>query len=196
MDDFFAALNETQVPLFSTIAEYAFGLGYRARRDKTKDLNYSFLHRGVKPLILRFSILKGQPVVRLKFFAATQYSRFFEDALKATIEEYDFRYTGCYGCEKCDGSQGYTIRYPGWAGIFPLRPGVDRIAWAGGDRAAGAAGGPARADQPARGSRHPGHGRLSRGVRPAAGIARLSPAGERPEPGCTAPPTGLQCGRE
>lgn len=112
MDDFFAALNETQVPLFSTIAEYAFGLGYRARRDKTKDLNYSFLHRGVKPLILRFSILKGQPVVRLKFFAATQYSRFFEDALKATIEEYDFRYTGCYGCEKCDGSQGYTIRYP------------------------------------------------------------------------------------
>lgn len=50
--------------------------------------------------------------MRLKFFAAGTYSRFFEDALKATIEEYDFRYTGCYGCEKCDGTRGYTIRYP------------------------------------------------------------------------------------
>ena len=111
MDEFFAALNPSEKTLFSAIAESAFSLGYRVRRDQTKDLNYSFLHRQVRPLILRFSILKGRAVVRLKFFAASQYSAFFADALKATIEEYDFRYTGCYGCEKCDGSRGYTIRY-------------------------------------------------------------------------------------
>ena len=112
MDEFFAAINPSEKALFSAIAEYAFSLGYRARRDQTKDLNYSFLHRQVKPLIMRFSILRGQPVIRLKFFAASHYSRFFEDALKATIEEYNFRYTGCYDCEKCDGTRGYIIRYP------------------------------------------------------------------------------------
>jgi hypothetical protein len=25
---------------------------------------------------------------------------------------YDFRYTGCYGCGKCDGTRGYHYRYP------------------------------------------------------------------------------------
>lgn len=112
MQDFLSLLTPADLPVFTAAAEYAFSLGYRAKRDQTKDLNYSFMHRQVKPLIMRFSILRGQPVIRLKFFAASHYSRFFEDALKATIEEYNFRYTGCYDCEKCDGTRGYIIRYP------------------------------------------------------------------------------------
>lgn len=111
LEEYLAILNQPERALFTPVADFAFSLGYRARRDKTRDLNFSFLHRQVKPLILRYSILRGRPVIRLKFFAAGTYSRFFEDALKTTIEEYEFRYTGCYGCEKCDGSHGYTIRY-------------------------------------------------------------------------------------
>lgn len=112
MEDYLDALTIEEREIFSAVASYAFSLGYRAKKDKTKTLGYTFIHSRVKKQILRFSFNRGQPIIRLKFFASPIYSDFFQEAIKHTIEEYDFKYTGCYGCGNCDGTHGYQYRYP------------------------------------------------------------------------------------
>lgn len=111
MDDYFAILSASEQAIFTTIAEYAFSLGYKAKRDKSKTLGVTFTHGKVKKLVLRFSSSRGSPILKLKFFASPQVSAYFQEALRATIEEYDYRYTGCYGCGKCNGTEGYRYRY-------------------------------------------------------------------------------------
>ena len=112
MDDYFATLVDDEKRIFSAIARYAFSLGYRARRDKTKTLGYSFTHSKAKKQILRFSSSRGKPMLKMKFFASPNYSKFFHEAIRTVIEEYDYKYTGCYGCGNCDGTQGYHYQYP------------------------------------------------------------------------------------
>jgi hypothetical protein len=112
MDDYFATLTEAEQAVFSAIAQYAFRLGYKAKKDKAKSLGYTFTHSKVKKLILRFSSSRGKPIIKLKFFASRHYSEFFQEALRATIEEYDYKYTGCYGCGNCNGTEGYRYMYP------------------------------------------------------------------------------------
>jgi hypothetical protein len=80
--------------------------------DKSKTLGYTFTHRKVKKLILRFSSSRGRPILKIKFFASQSYSKFFHEAIRTVIEEYDYKYTGCYGCGNCDGTQGYKYKYP------------------------------------------------------------------------------------
>ena len=113
MDDCLDPLSGEERAIFSTIAQYAYGLGYKAKKDKTSALGYSFTHSKVKKGILRFTSSRGKPVLRIKFFAAQEYSQFFHEAIRATIEEYDYKYTGCYGCaNQCGGTEGYRYRYP------------------------------------------------------------------------------------
>ncbi len=112
MDDYFAILTDDEKMIFSTISEYVFGLGYKAKRDKVKAIGYSFTHSRVKKQILRFTSFQGKPILRIKFFVAPSYSDFFHEAIRATIEEYNYKYTGCYGCGDCDGTQGYWYQYP------------------------------------------------------------------------------------
>lgn len=112
MDDYFAILTDDEKMIFSAIAEHAFSLGYKAKRDKVKAIGYSFSHRRVKKQILRFTSSQGKPILRIKFFAAPTYSDFFHEAIRTTIEEYDFKYTGCYGGGDCAGTQGYRYQYP------------------------------------------------------------------------------------
>jgi len=112
VEDYLDLLSEEEKQIFVAMAEYAFSLGYKVKRDKTKDLSYRFSHPKIHKHMLRFSLHRGKPVLRIKFYAAKNYSGFFQEALRRTVEEYDFRYTGCYGCGKCDGTQGYTVTYP------------------------------------------------------------------------------------
>lgn len=112
MDDYYAILTDNERRVFSAIAEYAFGLGYKAKKDKVQAIGYSFIHKKVKKQILRFTSSKGKPILRIKFFASSTYSNFFQEAIRATIEEYDYKYTGCYGCGECTGKQGYQYKYP------------------------------------------------------------------------------------
>jgi hypothetical protein len=112
MEEFLDAIPQEERWIFAEIADYAFSLGYRAKKDQTKSLGYTFRHSKVKKQILRFSNNRGKPVIRLKFFASPTYSAFFQEAIRLTIEEYDFKYTGCYGCGSCDGTQGYKYKYP------------------------------------------------------------------------------------
>jgi hypothetical protein len=112
MDDYFEFLNPEERAIFLTIARHVAGMGYKSKKDQTSALGYTFTHRKVKRRLLRFSSAQGKPVLRIKFYAAPYYSNYFHEAIRLTIEEYDYRYTGCYGCEKCDGTQGYRYRYP------------------------------------------------------------------------------------
>ena len=109
--DCYPSLSEEERQVFSCAAATMFSLGYKIKPDKSKTPGYTFIHPRVKKYVLRFSIQKSQPLLRMKFFATREYSDFFHQAVRAVIEEYDYRYTGCYGCGKCDGSQGYTYRY-------------------------------------------------------------------------------------
>jgi hypothetical protein len=112
MEDYLAILTDNERMVFSAIADFAFSLGYRAKKDKSNAIGYSFTHSRVKKQILRFTSAKGQPILRIKFFASKDYSDFFHQTIRATIEEYDYKYTGCYGCEECDGTHGYRYKYP------------------------------------------------------------------------------------
>ncbi len=111
MDEYFASLATNEKAIFSNITNYAFSLGYKAKRDKSKTLGYTFTHSKVKKLILRFSSNNGNPIIKLKFIASPQYSSFFNEAIRNVIEEYDYKYTGCYGCGKCQGTHGYIYKY-------------------------------------------------------------------------------------
>jgi hypothetical protein len=111
MEDYLAALPTAEKHLFSAIADYAFTLGYKAKKDKTNAPGYTFHHSKIKKPVLRFTSSRGKLIIRLKFFATPAYSAFFNEAIRRTIEEYDFRYTGCYGCGRCDGTQGYRYQY-------------------------------------------------------------------------------------
>ena len=102
MDDYFAILTDDESRVFLAIAELAFGLGYKARKDKVNAIGYSFTHSRVKKLLLRFTSFQGKPILRIKFFVSPAYSNFFHEAIRATIEEYDYKYAGCYGGGDCE----------------------------------------------------------------------------------------------
>lgn len=112
MNDYYTILTDDERMVFSAIAEYAFSLGYKAKKDKINAIGYSFMHSKVKTQILRFTSSNGKPILRIKFFASPTYSKFFHEAIRATIEEYDYKYTGCYGCGECNGTHGYQYKYP------------------------------------------------------------------------------------
>jgi hypothetical protein len=111
MDDYFDTLTDDEKTIFSAIAGFAFSLGYKAKRDNTKSIGYTFTNSKVKKHILRFSSNKGKPIIKIKFFASQEYSDFFHEVVRTVIEEYNYKYTGCYGCGICDGTQGYKFRY-------------------------------------------------------------------------------------
>ena len=55
----------------------------------------------------------------ISFFATPEYSDVFEQGIKRVIEDFNGRYTGCYGCGRCkEGLLGYTYVYPDGKTIF------------------------------------------------------------------------------
>ena len=111
MEDYLSIATPDERRILSAIADYAYSLGYKVKKDKTQSLGYTFTHSKIKKTILRFTSSHGKPILRLKFFAAPTYSLFFQEAIRVTIEEYNFKYTGCYGCGRCDGTHGYRYQY-------------------------------------------------------------------------------------
>ena len=102
--DFINQISLDKRPLFLALAEHASSLGYIPRRSKTQDFIITF-NKG-KDKILKYGInSRGDVQIYIKFFRATKFSRVFNDAvLKEALH-----YNGCYGCGKCDGTQGYVV---------------------------------------------------------------------------------------
>lgn len=112
MKDYFEILSIKKKKFFMEILTHLVDLGYRPKKEKKKSVSYNFVHKSVKNSIIKFSSERGVPFLKLKFFATKEYSEYFSKALKKTIEEFNFKYTGCYGCGKCEGSpQGYIVKY-------------------------------------------------------------------------------------
>ena len=112
MDDYLAEISAEEQKVFTAIADYVLSLGYKAKKDATGNLGYTFRHPHIKKTIVRFTMARNRPIVRFKFYVSHEYSVFFHEAIRATIEEYNYKYTGCYHCGHCNGTQGYTYRYP------------------------------------------------------------------------------------
>lgn len=110
---FFNSLNDENKKIYSEIAIFAYELGYKAKRAKTKDINYIFTSGKTKKHLLKFSYKDGKPQLKMKFYASHNYSSIFHDSVKEVIEEFNFKYTGCYKCGKCKGLPvGYIYEYP------------------------------------------------------------------------------------
>lgn len=113
LDDFFNKLNSEDQELYSRVARFAYELGYKCKRAKTKDINYIFTNSKTKKHLLKFSYSEGKPELKMKFYASKNYSKLFHEAIKDVIEEFNYRYTGCYKCGKCkDVPEGYIYEYP------------------------------------------------------------------------------------
>lgn len=112
-DDILHKVSDEEARRYRRLAEKALSLGYRVQKDRTKTPSYSFVSRRYRQTLLRL-VDDGKKVgMRIKFYGVRGYSEVFQEALKRTIEEYDFRYTGCYGCGRCqNGPLGYTVDYP------------------------------------------------------------------------------------
>ena len=112
MDEFYSKITEEQKILFMEIENYLFDLGYKPSRAKTKDTNFVFKNPKTKEHIAKFSIENNKPILKLKFYSSSNYSKLFEEALRVVIEEYQYKYTGCYKCGKCkEFLEGYTYLY-------------------------------------------------------------------------------------
>ncbi|MBN2535150.1 MAG: hypothetical protein JXB88_19870 [Spirochaetales bacterium] len=112
MRDYCALLSNEEEVLYNKIYTHIRTLGYRPGKEKKKSISYNFIHKTVKSSVIKFSSERDVPFLKLKFFAAKDYSEYFRKALRRTIEEFNFKYTGCYKCGRCQNTpQGYTISY-------------------------------------------------------------------------------------
>ncbi|MFC3746029.1 hypothetical protein [Paenibacillus sp. GCM10012306] len=112
LDEFFQHLSDEDKLLYSKIADQAEKLGYKPRKAKTQALNFVFKNNKTKKHIMKFSIEKEIPVLKMKFYASLEYSYIFHDSVRFAIEEYNYKYTGCYNGGKClDELEGYQYKY-------------------------------------------------------------------------------------
>lgn len=117
LKDFISELPENYREMFRDIAEYAIALGYTPKKTKSKDFVLDFSKSKVKRTIMKMeihdnAIKKNVPGLRLKFYASKDYSDIFRQGIQRVIEEFNGRYTGCYGCGRCKGGlEGYTYAY-------------------------------------------------------------------------------------
>lgn len=130
MNEFFTHINDTYHGMFLELAEYAILLGYTPVRNKTQDFSIDFRKNKIKKAIMKMEEIEQRhddygygerniPGLRFKFFACKEYSDLFQKGIQRVIEEYDGKYTGCYGCGRCKGQLlGYIYRYPNGKKVF------------------------------------------------------------------------------
>lgn len=112
VEEYCSLLPENQVAWFRAMSDQAIQLGFKPKRDKTKHLSISFTSNKYHVSILKYVFDRSRPTFRLKFFASKDYSPVFDLSIKKTIEAFSFKYTGCYGCGRCEGGvDGYQVRY-------------------------------------------------------------------------------------
>jgi hypothetical protein len=124
LNGFISELPENYQKMLQEIAEYAISLGYTPKKTKARDFAIDFSKSKVKRTIMKMelhhnSIKKSVPGLRLKFYANKDYSDIFKEGIRRVIEEFDGKYTGCYGCGRCKGQlEGYIYTYDDGKKIF------------------------------------------------------------------------------
>lgn len=130
LEEYLPRIPAEYADLFRTLAEHAISLGYRPVRCKTAALSIDFRSSKAKRTIMKFTLEEEKhdgfrygernfPGLRMRFFAASDYSEIFHHAVQTAIENFDGKYTGCYGCGRCPGEpQGYHYTYPDGRQVF------------------------------------------------------------------------------
>ena len=130
IEEYIALIPKHYKKLFNELADYAVLLGYNPIRNKTQDLSIDFKKNRYKATIMKFGLKEARhdgfgygerdnPDLRLRFFASKNYLEIFRNGIKHVIEEFDGKYTGCYGCGRCKGElEGYTYIYPDGRKVF------------------------------------------------------------------------------
>jgi hypothetical protein len=129
LDELLSGINEKYHAMFLELAEYAISFGYNPVRNKTADVTIDFRKNKYKKTIMKLEVHEQKhdgyeykeraiPGIRLRFFAAGEYSDIFRKGIQRVIENFDGRYTGCYGCGRCDGTEGYIYTYPDGREVF------------------------------------------------------------------------------
>lgn len=123
INEFLPSIDTNYHPMFLDLAEYSVSLGFNPVRNKTHDVSIDFRNNKIKRAIMKMEAKEQKhdgftygardiPGLRLRFFAAKEYSEIFKRGIQNVIEEFEGRYTGCYGCGRCDGTEGYIYQYP------------------------------------------------------------------------------------
>lgn len=129
LEELLPLVDEPYKDMFIQLAEYAVALGYNPFKNKTHAVSIEFRKNKTKRSILKLEQFEQKqdgghykeriiPGIRLRFFAVKEYSDIFKQGIKRVIEEFGGKYTGCYGCGRCDGAQGYTYQYDDGRKVF------------------------------------------------------------------------------
>lgn len=139
-DKVFCVLPDDCRELYREIAEYAISLGYmptvKGVRKDYLDFTNSKLNRTI--LKVQAATPKFPPYIAIKFYASPNYSVYFQKAVDDRLSTWNrLNYEArCFGCGKCDGTEGYTVTLPDGKqgflcgfGLLPLPPlNADNIA--------------------------------------------------------------------
>ncbi|MHC1696311.1 MAG: hypothetical protein AB9835_13795 [Eubacteriales bacterium] len=124
LDQLLAEIPEKDKDLYSEITGQAVSMGYLPKRTKTRLYALDFSNSRLSRTIMKLEApdtakIGSKPGLRLKFYAAKDYSDIFRQGVQRVIEEFNGRYTGCYGCGRCGAElEGYTYIYPDGRTVF------------------------------------------------------------------------------
>jgi len=115
IDSFLAGCSDEDHKLYIQIIDFCVQLGYRPKKTKSQTFGLDFQHPTLKETIAKFY----PHDFRLKFYANQIYSEKFNNSILTVIEEFAGKYTGCYGCGRCQEIlAGYTYRYSNGRTVF------------------------------------------------------------------------------
>jgi hypothetical protein len=66
LDLFYESISDQERDMFLKLAQAVMLLGYKPKKAKTKAINYVFTNSKTKRHLMKFSIEKGKPVLKLK----------------------------------------------------------------------------------------------------------------------------------
>jgi len=98
---------------FREVAEYAISLGYMPAVKGVRKDYLDFSNSKLKRTILKVQAAtpKFPPCISMKFYAFPTYSSYFQKAIDDRVLTWNrLKYEArCFGCGKCDGTEGYTV---------------------------------------------------------------------------------------
>lgn len=114
-------LSEEERLISEKTAYHLINLGYNPKKLKQQNYALDFRNNKLKQKLAKLSYNPGTQRLdlRLKFYAANNYSSKFRRGIQSVIEEFGGKYTGCYACGKCkDILKGYTYLYEDGRKVF------------------------------------------------------------------------------
>ncbi len=114
LEKIISALPENCRHSYLEVAEYAISLGYMPVLKGVRGDYADFTKGKVKKTILKINANPDCPWLAIKFYALPVYYGIFQDAIDERIcywNKLGYQ-VHCFGCGKCDGTHGYSVRLP------------------------------------------------------------------------------------